>query len=335
MKKFIVITTINRPTEAIKKFSRWKGWELVVVGDRKTPADWYCENTTFLDVEAQHRVGRQFSMSIPNDTYVRKMVGYIYAINNGADVIFESDDDNIPYHDASITIQNILDDPCYHYGGDVDSETGWLNVYESLFSAQGVWPRGYPIEYLRTDKKFHLTSFGKPRGVIQFLADHDPDVDAIYRMVNGKCVVFGKGIVASLRKGTMCPINSQATLWFKESFPFMFLPVGIPDRQTDIIRGYMATIALWRMKKSVYFASPIVFQERNEHNLLDDFVQEVELYKHADKWCKGMYRRNYPLTATAEEIFMSCMEYLVRCRAIPSINKGYYKSFIKEIRRKI
>ena len=36
-KKLIVTTTINKPTVAVKKFAKLEGWDLVVVGDTKTP----------------------------------------------------------------------------------------------------------------------------------------------------------------------------------------------------------------------------------------------------------------------------------------------------------
>jgi len=38
--KWIVVTTINSPTEDVKKLSGIEGWKVVVVGDTKTPADW-------------------------------------------------------------------------------------------------------------------------------------------------------------------------------------------------------------------------------------------------------------------------------------------------------
>ena len=37
MKKYIVTTTIQPPTEATIKYSQMEGWQLVVVGDKKTP----------------------------------------------------------------------------------------------------------------------------------------------------------------------------------------------------------------------------------------------------------------------------------------------------------
>ena len=38
--KWIVLTTINRPTEDVKKLADIDGWRVVVVGDTKTPPDW-------------------------------------------------------------------------------------------------------------------------------------------------------------------------------------------------------------------------------------------------------------------------------------------------------
>ena len=39
LKKFIVITSIFPPTEAVTAFSGLKDYQLVVVGDKKTPVD--------------------------------------------------------------------------------------------------------------------------------------------------------------------------------------------------------------------------------------------------------------------------------------------------------
>ena len=37
--KWIVLTTVNSPTEDVKKLARIEGWKVVVVGDTKTPKD--------------------------------------------------------------------------------------------------------------------------------------------------------------------------------------------------------------------------------------------------------------------------------------------------------
>ena len=54
MKKIIVTTSIYEPTLATKKFSEMEGWELVVVGDTKTPHESYRKiNCTYLHPEDQ------------------------------------------------------------------------------------------------------------------------------------------------------------------------------------------------------------------------------------------------------------------------------------------
>jgi hypothetical protein len=40
----IVITSIFELTEAVKRYARLPGYQLVVVGDRKTLSSWSCEN---------------------------------------------------------------------------------------------------------------------------------------------------------------------------------------------------------------------------------------------------------------------------------------------------
>ena len=38
--KWIVITSINYPTEDVKKLAAIPGWKMVMVGDTKSPKDW-------------------------------------------------------------------------------------------------------------------------------------------------------------------------------------------------------------------------------------------------------------------------------------------------------
>src|SRR5437868_14017790 len=97
LKKFIVITSIFRPTEAIEAFSKLKDYHLVVVGDKKTPPDWQHDNCTYLNVDDQIDLSSSLATVIPFNHYGRKMIGYVYAMREGADIIIDTDDDNIPY----------------------------------------------------------------------------------------------------------------------------------------------------------------------------------------------------------------------------------------------
>src|SRR5438270_13052687 len=107
-KTFVIITSINRPSKAIHEFARWPGWHVIVVGDRKTPEDWRCDGVTYLGIEQQYDEFADLARLVPENTYTRKMVGYVYAMRRGATAIFETDDDNIPYVGAQAVVESDL-----------------------------------------------------------------------------------------------------------------------------------------------------------------------------------------------------------------------------------
>lgn len=79
-KKFIIITSINPPTAAVEEFSKWDGWTTVVVGDRKSPVDCNWGNVVYLSLEKQKELFPDFCGFLPENTYLRKMIGYLYAL---------------------------------------------------------------------------------------------------------------------------------------------------------------------------------------------------------------------------------------------------------------
>jgi hypothetical protein len=93
--KWIVVTTINYPTEAVKKLANIEGWKVVVVGDKKTPKDWNYTNCIYLSIEKQKELGYKIHDLLPYGHYGRKNIGYIFAVQHGARVIYETDDDNM------------------------------------------------------------------------------------------------------------------------------------------------------------------------------------------------------------------------------------------------
>lgn len=97
MKKIIVATTINQPTEAIRKFDALDGWELIVIGDKKTPKDYALERGTYAGPEAQEAFAKPLSDALGWNLVQRRNIGYLMAYDRGADVIATVDDDNIPY----------------------------------------------------------------------------------------------------------------------------------------------------------------------------------------------------------------------------------------------
>jgi hypothetical protein len=326
-KKFIVITSINAPTEAVHVFAKWPGWTTIVVGDRKSPKKWTCENVVYLSIEDQIEKFPEFATYLPENTYLRKMLGYLYAFRKGAEAIFESDDDNIPYPDAVNQIEADIHGQ-RKVGKTLASSTGWVNIY-SEFGAPNCWPRGYPLHHIMNpgEDVSRGETNGLPWGVMQYLADEDPDVDAIYRMTRTEPVFFARNRVMRLEEKTYCPFNSQATLWLPETFPLMFLPIGKTDRVTDILRGYMSLACLWKSGYTLAYSSPVVYQKRNFHNLFRDFEQEIDLYRFGDIWSRSLLNIEAGKPVAA---FASAIDLMVEKGALPEINKAAFAAFAAE-----
>jgi len=274
--QFIVITSIFRPTEAIEKFAKLKDWKVIVVGDKKTDVDWNYPGVTYLSPEAQQEVANRFSGLLPWNSYTRKNIGYLHAISQGARVIYESDDDNIP-------LDNWVNEPEFSTDAELLSDASFVNIY-SYFTDKKVWPRGIPLRCV-LDAEAAKVSQGKNLkvGVWQYLADGDPDVDAIYRLTNNASIYFDWRAPFILDKEVCCPFNSQNTYFRKEVFSLLYLPSTVTFRFTDILRGLVAQPVLWAAGYHLGFGGATVFQKRNPHDLLKDFESELPCYLLADK----------------------------------------------------
>ena len=98
-KLYSIITTIQKPTAAVcelaKRLKTIDGM-LVVVGDRKGPASFDVAGVDFLSLEDQNASSFELARKLPVNHYTRKNIGYLHAIAQGANCIYETDDDNAP-----------------------------------------------------------------------------------------------------------------------------------------------------------------------------------------------------------------------------------------------
>jgi hypothetical protein len=273
----IVITSINDPTEAIieiAKKAKETECHFIVIGDTKSPTDFQLENCNFYSVEAQ--LGTKFTLAqnCPTRHYARKNIGYLITISNGSKFILETDDDNIPRDNFWVV-------PQAHLSVPQSLNQGWVNVYRHFTSAL-IWPRGLPLSKIH-DVPLPLENLPTKEvfcPIQQGLADSNPDVDAIYRLVLPLPLEFEQHIKVALGQGSWCPFNSQNTIWFPEAYPLMYLPAYCSFRMTDIWRSFVAQRIAWENNWSILFYAPTVYQIRNEHDLMKDFSDEVIGYLH-------------------------------------------------------
>ena len=331
MNKFVVITSIHSPTETVKLLSHWQGWKVVVVGDKKTPTDWQYANVDYLSVARQIDLFGDFASALPFNKYSRKNLGYIYAIKNNADVIFETDDDNLPFPSAKEKLEELINTA--HAGSNIvekliTSHARWVNIY-SLFTDKGTrcWPRGYPLDLLNATQECCIEHQAIQSPILQFLVDKDPDVDAIYRLTSNKSVTFKQRLKYAVDFGVYSPFNSQCTLWFPEAFPLMYLPSFATSRVTDILRSYLAQRALCTEGKRVAFFSPICYQERNYHNLITDFIEEYDLYVNAHKYVELLGSVN---AQGMKETYGKSIKLLIEHNLLKSDEYGLYMRYLEE-----
>ncbi|MDP1794555.1 MAG: STELLO glycosyltransferase family protein [Acidimicrobiales bacterium] len=274
MTRSLIITSINPPTDTVVKTRKLRpDWRICVVGDRKSPAEWFHEGVDFLSLDAQLELPFELARKLPVGHYSRKNLGYLVAMQQGAEVIAETDDDNFPY-------ETFLGDISPRLTARPIEERGWVNVYRAYTDAR-VWPRGFPLEEVRASMA-QAPRLGEAREaechVQQFLADGDPDVDAVYRLVLEGEVLFQRDLDVVLPPEAHCPFNSQNTVWFPAAYPLLYLPSTVSFRMTDIWRSFVTARCLAAAGMSLAFRGPTVYQDRNEHNLIRDFEAEIDGY---------------------------------------------------------
>ncbi len=117
----------------------------------------------------------------------------------------------------------------------------------------------------------------------QGLANQNPDVDAIYRIIAKLQLDFNKSQSVALGQNAWCPFNSQNTTWFKEAFSLLYLPSYCSFRMTDIWSSFIAQRIAWANGWPVLFHQATMEQYRNEHNLLKDFEAEIPGYMNNER----------------------------------------------------
>jgi len=268
LKKFIVCTSINKPTLAVKKFDAMKDWELVIVGDKKTPKNYKLKNGIYLSPKKQENIDKKLSDLIGWNCIQRRNFGILYAWKNGADIVAVVDDDNIPYKNWG---KKLLIDK--------KTKTNFYNTKSVAFDPisvtnhKNLWHRGFPIQILDQRNNAKKQTKIMKADIQADFWNGDPDIDAICRMEHHPICKF-KDKYFPLASNQVSPFNSQNTFISKKVLPHYFLFPHI-GRMDDIWASFYV---LSKGFKVVYNKAS-VFQKRNEHDLTKDMLKEFIGYE--------------------------------------------------------
>jgi hypothetical protein len=299
MKSYIVLTTTNEPhllqdyADNLERYGH-EDTGFIMIGDLKTPNE-ECEKlahkitrrgfeTCFLNIIEQKKWLANFprlEQVIPYNSDNRRNIGYLLAIEKGAEIVISIDDDNYPteedFYEAHSTV-----------GANVrlravSSVNGWFNPCSMLEMSGGrtIYPRGFPFSRRWKDRITSNHSAG--RIVLNMgLWLGTPDADAITHLNEPVTIKGLKSEQLMLAPGTFCPINTQNTAFHRDVLPcYYYVLMGAEvgglklDRYGDIWSGYFAKKVIDQVGDRVSIGKPLTDHRRNVHDLFKDLKAEL------------------------------------------------------------
>ena len=285
MKKIIITTTINPPTEALIKYTQLPEWHVVVAGDLKTDHKLFenIPNLTYLSPEYQENKYPKLSKLIGWNCIQRRNFAALEALEQGADIIGVIDDDNIPYETWGKDLYITSGVKYNHYNcNDVVFDPIGATNHSNL------WHRGFPLDKVPyrdyTQKSVEKGNFD----VQAIFWNGDPDIDAIERMIfNTKCKFDNSYFpIASNKIG---PFNSQATILKRKVFKDYFLLPNV-GRMDDI----WAAFYVQAKGHKVIYTQPEVYSDRTlgtvgRYSIIEDMKKEYLGYENNTEILNKIY----------------------------------------------
>lgn len=298
MKTAIVLTTINIPY-LLKGYAKnfeehgYKDIEFIVIGDLKTPPETErviedIKNRElggeYFDIPKQRKWLKRFpalEQTIPYNSDNRRNIGYLIAVERGAEIVISLDDDNylreedyLAGHQIVGTTQTLK---------SVESSNHWFNPCSMLQTEpkRTTYPRGFPYSKRWKDDAQFTNSNG--RIVINAgLWLNNPDVDAVTNLNEPIKSLSMSSEQVMLVPGTFAPINTQNTAFHRDVLPcYYYIVMGAQingytlDRYGDIWSGFFAKKVIDQVGDRVAFGHPLTDHRRNIHNLFEDLQNEL------------------------------------------------------------
>ena len=319
----------------------------------------------FLSLRSQLEGPFELARQLPVGHYCRKNVGYLHAIAQGASCLYETDDDNAPLSTWGLrteyleNIRVVNGAPAQRKNGG-----GWVNVYK-YFTDAHIWPRGLPLDEIhspvppvedrhkaeskgqrsevrgqRSEVRSQWSVVSSPSSVVrglwspiqQGLVNGSPDVDAIWHLVLDRPFEFESRPSVFLPPGNWCPFNTQSTWWWPVAYPLIYVPSYCSFRMADIWKSFIAQRCLWEPDAGVAFHAPEVFQDRNPHDLMKDFRDEIPGYDRNRELIRVLEALDLKRGQGAVALNLrSCYEALVNARFFPDKELALVDAWLSDL----
>ncbi|KAK6941828.1 STELLO-like [Dillenia turbinata] len=295
--RWIIVSVSSYPSDSLLSLTKIKGWQVLAIGNSKTPADWSLKGTIYLSLEQQAKLGFRILDHLPYDSFVRKSVGYLFAIQHGAKKIFDADDrgeiidgDLGKHFDLELVGQDARQEIILQYTYENPNRTV-VNPYIH-FGQRSVWPRGLPLENVGeiAHEEYYTEVFGGKQFIQQGISNGLPDVDSVFYFtrksgLEALDIRFDENAPkVALPQGMMAPLNSFNTIFHSSAFWAMMLPVSVSTMASDVLRGYLAQRILWEIGGCVVFYPPTI--HRYDRIEAYPFSEEKDLHVNVGRLTK-------------------------------------------------
>lgn len=284
--KWVVLTVSGKPTPEVQAFANLNGWQVLAVGTAGAPADWRVPGVIFLSLEQQAELPYRINQFLPRESYIRKNIGYLFAIQHGARKIYDADDSTTLLKEK---LEDVFDVELLAAQSKSVLQYRYFDTRQVVnpfvhFGQRSIWPRGLPLEAvseISSELMYAEVTRGK-QYIQQSLANGLPDVDSIFYFtrksqtapLDVKFDRFAPPVM--LPQGHMAPVNALNTLFHSSAFWALLLPVSVGTKTSDIMRGYFAQRLLWEVGGVLGFYPPLV--SRNDTLKPPPFEEEKDLH---------------------------------------------------------
>lgn len=276
----VVSTSVNERPEA---YALWaKQGDLIVAGDMNSPGalEEYVKELGGTYLRPEDQTHWAFSDALGWSCIQRRNAAVMTAYQQGYRYVATVDDDNAPTvgwvssHAAHVD-GHIPFGVVYVHGDD-----GWVDIGQ--FNIPRIRQRGTPFGAVLNHRvgpvPWMPMLLGETRTGVQVVVSTaqvlgDPDCDAITRITEDPQVKWvTDSVVVAVEQ--YAAFNSQATLWRGDWSPLIAcLPyVG---RYDDIFASFIAKRIMREHNATFYAGHPMVTQDRNEHDALEDLCAEL------------------------------------------------------------
>lgn len=342
--KWIVFTAVNKPSYFLINLEKTiKEWKIVIIGTNETDdTEWdiFCnsKNLIYLSLYEQLTLNYTITSHLKENSYSRKSIGYLFAIQHGAEEIYEMDED-LEFNNISFLGDN-FENSFISYGMRNDSVM--INPYPH-FGEANAWPRGYKINNLgkqMNNKNIfyytNSTNFNVKPLIFQGLINKNPDIDSFFLLTSKRFEnTFNFNLSGAYPliyfPNSYVPINSKNTRYLYNIFPFLIFPFSIDEKISDIWRGYIMQFFAWRLNGSVIYYSSDSYKRREPKNININFINEKKNYFELENLFEILNTSHIKNHKPPLEAIIDFINDLVNKKIFEKNDINIYKSFENDL----